>query len=755
MNPFFRSVACAIGLLAAGLRPAAASAPARAAVLAPAPTITSFSPSYGVPGTVITITGTDFTAATNVSLNGVSVNFTVVSATSITATVPTINAATGLLRVASLDGLGSSATPFTVVTNTPANCGLNIPIADVSVTDVPLYVSGVAGTLGAGLTLTSVDLSLFHTWDSDLEISLISPAGQRVVLSSHNGGRDDNYGNPFNCPTEVTHFVDAAPVAVGDGASPFIGSFRPQFPLTGFSTGPANGVWTLRLEDTSGGDRGNLQYVKLNFTAPPADLVVNTAATIPAGTYHNITVTGTGDAVLGGPVVVEGELLVQSGGLLRPGCQPLTGPGAFTLAAGAALFICDATGITASGSNGAVQVTGPRTFSPDANYHYIGPGVQYTGSGLPPTVRTLTQTGGNLLHLSNNLQVTQTLDLINGTLETSGRYVTIGPAGMLNESANGYLLGVVVTTQSLTTNALSNLGGLGLTLTPDPASPTAPGNVAVSRITGTAVTAGSNHGIERYYILQPANPISNATLTFAYAQTELQGLAETDLSLFRSTTFGASTWQSLGATSRDATANAVTVTGVNQFGFLTLASAAAPLPVELAAFTAQPSGSGVALAWRTASEKNSATFEVERSLGGQVFERIGTVAAQGTTAQLTDYRFMDSQCPLEATTLYYRLRQVDRDGTAVYSPVRTASRSASSVPNQLLAYPNPAHGAVRVRLVGSLVAAQLQVFDALGRQVHSQPAPVAGTEVLMPLSGLPAGMYTLRCGAMSQRLTLE
>ena len=75
---------------------------------------------------------------------------------------------------------------------------------------------------------------------------------------------------------------------------------------------------------------------------------------------------------------------------------------------------------------------------------------------------------------------------------------------------------------------------------------------------------------------------------------------------------------------------------------------------------------------------------------------------------------------------------------------------------QLLAYPNPAHNAVRVRLLnGVLTTAPLQVFDALGRLVRTQPAPAPGTEALLPLGGLPAGFYVLRCGALSQRLTVE
>ena len=52
-------------------------------------------------------------------------------------------------------------------------------------------------------------------------------------------------------------------------------------------------------------------------------------------------------------------------------------------------------------------------------------------------------------------------------------------------------------------------------------------------------------------------------------------------------------------------------------------------------------------------------------------------------------------------------------------------------------------------------AAPLQLFDALGRLARTQPAPAAGTETTLSLSGLPAGLYALRCGELHQRLTVE
>jgi large repetitive protein len=91
-----------------------ATSAANFTVTIPAPTITSFSPTSGRTGAVITITGTAFTGATAVRFGGVRASFVVNSATQITATVP-VGAVTGKISVTTAGGTGTSAMNFTVV----------------------------------------------------------------------------------------------------------------------------------------------------------------------------------------------------------------------------------------------------------------------------------------------------------------------------------------------------------------------------------------------------------------------------------------------------------------------------------------------------------------------------------------------------------------------------------------------------------------------------------------------------------------
>ncbi|WP_046242300.1 T9SS type A sorting domain-containing protein [Hymenobacter terrenus] len=178
----------------------------------------------------------------------------------------------------------------------------------------------------------------------------------------------------------------------------------------------------------------------------------------------------------------------------------------------------------------------------------------------------------------------------------------------------------------------------------------------------------------------------------------------------------------------------------------------APLPVELTAFTAVAEGpAAVRLAWATASELNSARFEVERSADGTRFERMATVAAAGNSSSARAYELLDSKLPAGVVTFYYRLKQVDTDGTFSYSPVRVVVFSHKSVEGLLLA-PNPARATT---LTGAVAGASVTVFDAVGRAVLSATADAAGTAQLVLPAGLPTGVYVVRVGGKALRLMVE
>ncbi|RTQ47180.1 T9SS type A sorting domain-containing protein [Hymenobacter gummosus] len=170
-----------------------------------------------------------------------------------------------------------------------------------------------------------------------------------------------------------------------------------------------------------------------------------------------------------------------------------------------------------------------------------------------------------------------------------------------------------------------------------------------------------------------------------------------------------------------------------------------PLPVELKSFTAERVGEDGLLRWTTAQEKNNAYFEVESSADGQQFRSIGRVTGNGTSTVAREYQLTDRNLSRYGrSVVYYRLRQVDQDGTEHESAIVTLA-----VPQQELTaevFPNPAADQLTIRVAGLGAAkVQAQLYDAQGRLVQRLTQAVTnGSDIQASVKELPNGVYTLR-----------
>lgn len=162
--------------------------------------------------------------------------------------------------------------------------------------------------------------------------------------------------------------------------------------------------------------------------------------------------------------------------------------------------------------------------------------------------------------------------------------------------------------------------------------------------------------------------------------------------------------------------------------------------------TQASSPSAVRLAWATASEVSSRAFEVERNLDGRTFAALKMVVAACISNALRCYMLRDVQLP--TGVVYYRLRQVDANGTFNYSPGRAVTLASAGVGLSL--FSSPAYGGVAT-LAGALPGTVLTVTNALGRPVTSATVDAAGTAAL----ALPAGVYVGRAGSKAIRFTVE
>lgn len=175
-----------------------------------------------------------------------------------------------------------------------------------------------------------------------------------------------------------------------------------------------------------------------------------------------------------------------------------------------------------------------------------------------------------------------------------------------------------------------------------------------------------------------------------------------------------------------------------------------PLPVTLTRFGATAQSGGVAVSWTTASELNSAGFEVQRSAEGTAFRTLGTVAGAGTAQIAHTYSYFDA-APLRATG-YYRLQQSDADGTRTYSPVVAVQADPTAL-SALSLYPNPATGGATLAWEGSAATAgRWYLTNTLGQVVHIEALVTqAGPNTLvLDLHPYPAGRYVLTIEAAGQ-----
>lgn len=150
----------------------------------------------------------------------------------------------------------------------------DVAVPDLTTQTSVINVTGFPGVLGAN-GVQQVCLDMTHTWDSDMNFTLIAPNGTTLDLSSGNGGSGDNY---FGTCFDMTGLN--GPITAG--VAPFTGSFLPEgaggFGVFAGST--FNGAWTLEMTDLVGGDPGNLLNWSIQFLDEAG---IYTWSSVPAG----------------------------------------------------------------------------------------------------------------------------------------------------------------------------------------------------------------------------------------------------------------------------------------------------------------------------------------------------------------------------------------------------------------------------------------------------------------------------------------
>jgi len=172
-----------------------------------------------------------------------------------------------------------------------------------------------------------------------------------------------------------------------------------------------------------------------------------------------------------------------------------------------------------------------------------------------------------------------------------------------------------------------------------------------------------------------------------------------------------------------------------------------PLPITLADFNGKWQQEDAVLIWKTATELNTSHFQLERSFDGNTFSAITTINAAGQSSTERNYTYTDigvqKLIPNNGTTVYYRLKSVDKNGAATYSGIVILKTKNSSV-IQYAVFPNPAKDFVTISTAGQLPlnAATMRLADVSGKILLIQK--ITSAQQQFSVSALTNGTYFLQ-----------
>jgi hypothetical protein len=169
------------------------------------------------------------------------------------------------------------------------------------------------------------------------------------------------------------------------------------------------------------------------------------------------------------------------------------------------------------------------------------------------------------------------------------------------------------------------------------------------------------------------------------------------------------------------------------------------VPVKLIQFNAKLMNGAAALEWETANEINAASIIIERSVDGKQFNLLATIAAKDQP-MFNDYQYTDNNLPSNTGEVYYRLKFVDKNGSFNYSGVKAFSLFATITGISVL--PNPASSYIKVSITSKTTEqATIKISDVSGKTVITEPVNIitgANTFIINSISQFAHGLYNVQ-----------
>lgn len=167
--------------------------------------------------------------------------------------------------------------------------------------DFPITINGLSqNSLNANFGVVQVCLNIEHTWDSDLNVSLVAPDGTSVNLFSGIGGDQDNFTN--------TCLLQSSTNSISNNSAPFSGTFKPQETIGNLNNNQnGNGIWKLRILDVFAQDQGTLLNWSITFGTNASTPFAFTSSNLP------IVLITTSSTILDEPAIIGTMKIIDNG----------------------------------------------------------------------------------------------------------------------------------------------------------------------------------------------------------------------------------------------------------------------------------------------------------------------------------------------------------------------------------------------------------------------------------------------------------
>ena len=402
-----------------------------------------------------------------------------------------------------------------------------------------------------------------------------------------------------------------------------------------------------------------------------------------------------------------------------------------------------------------------------------------TGNELNPNLNSLyvSISAGGSVTLDKGIALSYLyLGYANDKLITGSNTVIVNLSGSISQADNtAYVVGNLemvypASPASLTFPIGSNSAYRPVTI--NTTAVTGGGTITISQIDAAPGSSSLPSGVNkisgvRYWTLTPSSGMLPMTADVTLSWGSDDGVSDASAIKVVHGDHSTGNWDvanNTGGHTGTAPSGTVTGTAFTSFGDFTLGTTGSDvLPVELVAFTAQPTRSAVTLNWTTATETNNFGYEIERRLivnGSQQssgWTSAGFVQGKGTSTSPTQYSFTDDN--LTAGRYAYRLQQIDRNGSFIYSAAVEVQVGLTAKEFRLgQNYPNPFNPTTTIEFAlqedGHVV---LKLYDVTGRELATllDEERKAGynQSVAVDMSRFGSGVYFYRLEANGKLFT--